>query len=274
LAFVLHRRTSSNGVVYYASAILEAIGVRHAFSTRIGGVSPPPFDSLNLGNPNGRAVQDDYDRIWANYARLLSCIGCPTEPPLRVHQVHGNEVLEVETGKNFDTACKADAMLSGDSHRAISVRTADCVPILLSSADGRMVAAVHAGWRGIVAGVIPATVKRLMAAAGEPASTLRAAIGPCIGMEAFEVGAEVLAEFEKVFGLQAPIQSLAKGNGNVDLRAAARIQLVSCGVEEKHVDSTDRCTVAHQDEFFSHRRDHGITGRMAAIIAANGSEHA
>jgi YfiH family protein len=273
LAFVLHRRTSGNGAVYSASAILEAIGVRHAFSTRIGGISPPPFDSLNLGNPNGCAVQDDYDRIWANYARLLSCIGCPTDPPLRVHQVHGKEVLEVRSGEGFDTACKGDALVSGDSRRAISVRTADCVPILLSSGDGCVVAAVHAGWRGIVAGVIPATLKRMMAATGERISTFRAAIGPCIGMEAFEVGAEVLAEFEKLFGRKAPVRSNANGKGNVDLQIASRLQLLGCGIDEQYLDSTDRCTVTHLDEFFSHRRDHGITGRMAAIIAANGSEH-
>jgi polyphenol oxidase len=284
LAIVLQRRTSSNGVVYYASAILEAIGVRHAFSTRLGGVSPPPFDSLNLGNPNGCAVQDDYDRIWANYARLLSCIGCPTEPPLRVHQVHGNEVLEVRSGEGFDTACKADALVSGDSRRAISVRTADCVPILISSGDGSIVAAVHAGWRGIVAGVIPATLKRIMAAMGKRVLTFRAAIGPCIGMGAFEVGSEVLMEFEKVFGVSfesrgesLPFGSRLNGidgKGHVDLRAAARLQLLECGIDEQYVDSTDRCTVTHKDEFFSHRRDHGITGRMAAIIAANDSEHA
>jgi len=267
---------------------LEAIGVRHAFSTRIGGISPSPFDSLNLGNPSGYAIQDDYDRIWANYALLLSCIGCPTKPPLRVHQVHGNAVAEVQTGKSFDTGCQADALVSRDSHRAISVRTADCVPILLSSDDGSVVAAVHAGWRGIVAGVIPATVKRLTAAAGKPATTLRAAIGPCIGMEAFEVAADVLAEFERVFGrpLGTGIGAIAKalpfgsrlngvdGKGNIDLRAAARFQLLNCGLDEQHLDSTDRCTATHQDEFFSHRRDHGVTGRMAAIIAANGSEHA
>ncbi len=274
LPLVLHRRSGSNGVVYYASAILEAIGVRHAFSTRIGGISSSPFDSLNLGNPNGCEIQDDYDRIWANYALLLSSIGCPTEPPLRVHQVHGKDVLEIQNGKSFDTGCKADALVSGDSTRTISIRTADCVPILLSSDDGRVVAAVHAGWRGIVAEIIPAAAKRLTTITGKPASTYRAAIGPCIGFEAFEVGAEVLAEFQRAFGSEAPVKSLPGGKGRVDLRAAARMQLLNCGFDEKHVDSTDRCTVTHQDEFFSHRRDHGITGRMAAIIAPNDSEHA
>jgi YfiH family protein len=259
-------------VVYYSSAILEGIGVRHAFSTRIGGISPPPFDSLNLGNPNGCDVQDDYDRIWANYGRLLSCIGCPVVPPLRVHQVHGNEICEVSPAERFDTKCKADAILSRDSQRVISVRTADCVPILLSNADGSVVAAIHAGWRGIVAEIIPAAVKRTTASGGD-AATLRAAIGPCIGMEAFEVGAEVLAEFERLFGPEAALRRLGGGKGRVDLRDAARLQLLNCDVEERYIDSTDRCTVMHGDEFFSHRRDQGVTGRMASLIAASGPEH-
>jgi hypothetical protein len=265
---------SSSGVVYYASAILEAIGVRHAFSTRIGGISPPPFDSLNMGNPNGCAVQDNYERIWANYARLLSCIDCPTEPPMRVHQVHGKEVAEVQIGQSFDTDCKADALVSEDWRRVISVRTADCVPILLSSDDGHVVAAVHAGWRGIVAGIIPATVNRLIAITGQSAASLRAAVGPCIGMNAFEVGPEVLAEFEKVFGPAAPVKTRPGGKGNVDLGSAARIQLLDRGLDERHVDSSDRCTATRRDEFFSHRRDHGVTGRMAAMIAANRPEQA
>jgi len=272
LTGVLQRRGNEMGVVYYASEKLEGLGVRHAFSTRIGGISPPPFDSLNLGNPNGCPVQDDYDRIWANYGRLTSSIDCGTEAPLRVHQVHGRVVATVETSGGFDTDCKADALVSRDWQRVISVRTADCVPILLSGGDGRTVGAVHAGWRGIVAGVIPAAVGRMLEVGGETgADEFVAAIGPCIGYDAFEVGPEVLVEFERVFGKAAPIARGANGKGNVDLRRAAQMQLLSCGLLGENVDSTDRCTVTHREEFFSHRRERGITGRMAAVIAANRS---
>jgi hypothetical protein len=261
---------SQPGMVYYVSEKLEHLGIRHAFSTRIGGISPPPFDSLNLGNPNGIAIQDDYDRIWANYQRLTSTIGCGADRPLRIHQVHGNEVAAVNPGRDFDTDCKADALVSTDSQRAISIRTADCVPILISSRDGSIVAAVHAGWRGIVAGVIHAAVRRMLDSANVvPPANLVAAVGPCIGHDAFEVGPEVLAEFEKVFGPAAPISKTVGGKGNVDLRRAARMQLISAGLHPENVDSTDRCTVTHREDFFSHRRDNGITGRMAAVIAAN-----
>jgi polyphenol oxidase len=272
LTAVLQRRIGEKGLVYYASEKLERAGVRHAFSTRIGGISPAPFDSLNLGNPSGSAVQDDYDRIWANYGRLTSSIGCGAGQPLRVHQVHGREVATVDSNQDFDTDCKADAIVSRDSRRVISIRTADCVPVLISSGDGSIVAAVHAGWRGIVAGVIPAAIGRMLdEAEGSSANKFVAAVGPCIGHDAFEVGPEVLAEFERIFGDSAPISRTIGGKGKADLRRAAEMQLISGGLRAENVDSTDRCTVAHREEFFSHRRERGITGRMAAVIAANRS---
>jgi hypothetical protein len=265
---VLQRRIGQCGVVYYVSAKLDAIGVRHAFSTRIGGVSPPPFDSLNLGNPNGQA-KDDENRIRQNYGRLMSSIGCGDEMPLRVHQVHGRQVARVEMGRAFDTRQEADALVSRDSQRAICVRTADCVPVLLCSGDGRMVAAVHAGWRGIVAGVIPAAVGQMVELGGA-ADALVAAIGPCIGPAAFEVGPEVLrafAEGDRTLYLRV----LSPSAPTVDLRAAAQAQLIGSGLRPGNIDSTDLCTASRRDEFFSHRRDRGVTGRMAAVIAANSS---
>jgi YfiH family protein len=267
---MLEPRSAPQGLRYYASPRLETIRVRHAFSTRIGGISPPPFDSLNLGNPNGCDVQDDYDRIWKNYARLTGSIDCPTDPPLRAHQVHGAEVACVEPNMEFDTNCKADALVSEDSQRVVSVRTADCVPVLLSSADGKIVAAVHAGWRGIVAGVISAAIEQ-MKRRHCAANDMIAAIGPCIGPQAFEVGAEVVDEFDKIFGRGAVVATTSSGTPAVDLRLAARKQLIAAGVRDQNIDTTDRCTVTHCDEFFSHRRDRGVTGRMAAVIAPNRS---
>jgi YfiH family protein len=265
---MLERRVNGEGVVYYVSPRLESVGLRHAFSTRVGGCSPAPFDSLNLGNPNGISVQDDYRRIWVNYARLLTAIGCPSDPPVRVHQVHGNGVLRVVCNEPFDTGARSDGIVSGDASRAVSVRVADCVPVLLGTKSGRAVAAVHAGWRGVIAGVIPAAVRELLDISGEKSGDrLIAAIGPCIGFEAFEVGAEVLGEFSGKFGASAPIRECAGGKGRVDLRSAARMQLIEQGLDAGDIDTTDRCTYSHADDFFSHRRDHGITGRMAAIIA-------
>jgi YfiH family protein len=265
---VLYRRSFENGVVAYCSEKLQAAGVRHAFSTRLGGISPKPFDSLNLGNPSGAAMQDSYDRIWANYARLLAAIGCPSEPPLRVHQVHSDGVVDVAAGDAFDCSATADAIISDDPARVISVRVADCVPVLLASTDGKIVAAIHAGWRGVVAGVVPVALARLVAR-GKLGSgkDVIAAIGPCISQSAFEVGPEVVEEFRNLFGDDALVRQRADGKGHIDLRRAIQIQLAKAGVSADQVDVGDRCTFRDADEFYSHRRDHGVTGRMAAVIA-------
>lgn len=264
----MERRTAPNGVTYYASPLFERLGVPHAFSTRLGGVSPAPFDSLNLGNPNGCAIQDDYERIWENYRLLQAAAGCAGREMCRVHQVHGAAVVRAKPGEQFDNTSKADALVTADHGRTLSVRAADCVPILLAGGDGRTVAAVHAGWRGVIAGAVPAALAA-MGVAGD-AQRAVAAIGPCIGGDAFEVGPEVVAEFVRVFADDAPIVRRVGTKGYIDLKAAVRLQLLLAGLPADHIDVSDRCTYRDAAEFFSHRRDNGITGRMAAIISPAG----
>jgi len=264
---MLERRSAANGVVYYASPLLEWAEIPHAFSTRLGGISPAPFDSLNLGNPSGCEVVDDYQRIWENYRLLAAAAGCAGRELLRVHQVHGPKVLLAQRGEHFDVSAKADAIIVSDPGRIASVRVADCVPVLLATRDGQTVAAVHAGWRGVIAGVVTAAVSEIQQAGAEPLEIL-AAIGPCIGFDAFEVGPEVLAEFARVFGANAPRRTASGGKGFIDLRAAIQRQLSEAGVASESIDLTDLCTWQGREEFFSHRRDNGVTGRMAAIISA------
>lgn len=259
---VLERR-ETNGVVYYASPLLARVGVPHAFATRIGGVSPAPFDSLNLGNPSDGDVRDDWDRIHENYRRLQTAIGWSGCERAWVHQVHGGDVADARLdGGPFQNGCRADAIIGDDPRRLLAVRVADCVPILVASEHGRTIAAIHAGWRGVVGRVVPNAIARL-----EPAYTLVAAIGPCIGMDRFEVGPEVLTAFQTAFGDDAPIVGNGDGKGLVDLREAVRIQLTRAGISPDRIDTTDRCTHRDAGEFFSHRRERGRTGRMAAVIA-------
>jgi YfiH family protein len=261
---MLQRRTAPNGVVIYVSPLLERLaGVPHAFSTRIGGTSPPPFDSLNLGNPIGCERQDDYPRILSHYPLLQAAAGCPVGEFCRMHQVHGVAVQRVGRGKPFDKTTQGDAMVSDDPSRAIAVRVADCAPVLLATTDGKTVAAVHAGWRGTVGGVLPAALREM----GAASTDVVAAIGPCISFDAFEVGPEVLDEFVKVFGPEAPIRRRSDGKGYADVRECLRRQLDTAGVPADKIDTTDRCTYRDRAEFFSHRRDNGVTGRMAAIIS-------
>jgi polyphenol oxidase len=261
---MLERVVCRNGAITYVSPRLRGIGVAHAFSTRLGGVSGGAFSSLNLGNPNGCPVQDDWENIRENYRRLMEAAGLAGRPLRRAHQVHGAKVIWASAAEVPENDPKADAVLTDDPGCAVSVRTADCLPILLASADGKIVGAVHAGWRGIVAGVASAAVEAMRR---RGCGRLLAAIGPGIGPQAFEIGPEVVEEFRRVFGQGAPIRPGGDGRGLLDAGGAVLMQLVRAGMDESDIDTTDRCTFRDADEFFSHRREHGVTGRMAAVIA-------
>jgi YfiH family protein len=188
---------------------------------------------------------------------------------VRVRQVHGACVREASGRDSREGAqlTEADGLVGAAVDQLLAVSVADCVPVLLSDARGARVAAVHAGWRGLVAGVLPEAVRSLRGSA-----PLVAAIGPCLSLERFEVGEEVARAFEAA-GLAEAVAARSGARPHVDLRLAARLQLRKSGVAE--VEGTDRCTWNHRHEFFSYRRDvtHGgarTTGRMIALIGAAG----
>ncbi len=253
------RARERDGVRFYTSPLLEQCGVPHAFSTRIGGVSQGPFDSLTLGSPAHH--REPAERVLENWRRLLSASGC-RGPVAEVHQVHAGAVVRVTPGVRWDSDPKADGIVSSDPARPIAVRVADCCPMLLARRDGKTVAAVHAGWRGVIAGVIEAAIVEM----DVPAADLVAAVGPCIGFDAFEVGPEVLAAFEERFGDAPRRRDGPEGKGHVDLALSAVLALQEAGLSPERIDAGFLCTFERQAEFFSHRRDNGITGRMAAVI--------
>jgi YfiH family protein len=230
-------------------------------------VSPPPFESLNLGISRDSELKDARENILENYRRLATAIGCANRERCWVSQVHGAAVCAVRRGSGFESGTCADALVTDDPGRIISVKYADCVPILLASPGGRAVAAVHAGWRGIVAGVLPAAIARLTEVAGCAAGDVVAAVGPCIAFDAFEVGPEVLEAFGRELGPDAPTRRLDSGKGRVDLRESVRRQLVKSRVGDGRIDVATQCTFADAAAFYSHRRDGVATGRMAALIA-------
>ncbi|HTV47614.1 MAG TPA: peptidoglycan editing factor PgeF [Phycisphaerae bacterium] len=274
---MLKRIQHPNGVVLYQSPLLLDAGVVHGFSTRIGGVSTGPFTSLNLGNPQGQ-TKDSPENISTNYQRLREALGAADTPFAWVHQVHGNEVAilksegESEYAESpaaqirdrFSGQTYADAIVSDCPGALIAVRIADCVPILLSWRNARLVAVVHAGWRGVVANVIGQT----LAAFGELGvnrAEILAAIGPAICLDHFEVGPEVAQEFIAA-GLAAAVESKRWPKPHVDLAKAVVLQLQNGKVEK--IDAGELCTWKNSTDFFSHRRDNGVTGRMAAVIKA------
>jgi copper oxidase (laccase) domain-containing protein len=176
---MLQRTTHPNGVVTYQSPLLRAAGIPHAFSTRLGGISKTPYDSLNFGNPPPSAAPPDAPaNIQENFRRLQTALGLAPLPRAWVTQVHGSrvelvapepageyaETLEAEIRDRFTGQTAADGMVTGVAGVLLTIRVADCVPVLLASQNG-IVAAVHAGWRGVVSGIVEMGLQTLRAAA-------------------------------------------------------------------------------------------------------------
>jgi YfiH family protein len=244
---MLERFEDADGFTGYRSPLLASVRVPHLFTTRRGGGGR----ELDLGRLDERTRE-----------RLCAAAGAPASRFVRVHQVHGARVIVVGPGELPDERAQADALVTELAGVLIGVHVADCVPVLLARSDGRRVAVVHAGWRGLVAGVIPRALEGLGSGA------FLAALGPCIASEAFEVGPEVAEAFVHA-GLASAVRERARARPHVDLRAAAEEQLRASGVEL--IDSTDRCTYRDGVEFYSYRRDvtHGDrqrTGRLGAWI--------
>jgi YfiH family protein len=224
--------------------------VRACTTTRRGGISECPFDSLNLGGN----TEDSPAAVAENRRRLRPNLGLPAEPAW-LQQVHGIEVVRAEAGP----AC-ADAVWTARPDAVCAILTADCLPVLLCDEQGRAVGAAHAGWRGLAGGVIEATV----AAMALPPQGLMAWLGPAIGPEVFEVGAEVRRAFlEQDAGADAYFRPSPQGRWLADLYELARRRLRRLGIERIY--GGGFCTYQDAERFYSYRRD-GRTGRMVSLI--------
>lgn len=245
-----------------------------AFSTRAGGVSSGPYASLNLGV----LTDDDPAAVVENRRRLCAAVGADPARATMARQQHGATVVRAEPrgivtpgSTDFD---ECDGLWSDDSGQAMLLLTADCLPIAVARTawDGGSPAhpalvLLHAGWRGLLAGIVEEGVRTLRAAPGAAdgarnygsiaRAPLRAAVGPAIGPCCYEVGDEVAASFRAAFGADV------LAGRHLDLPAVAEAALRAAGVAE--VDRLDRCTACTPDLFFSHRRDAGLTGRQGVI---------
>ena len=253
------------------SKLLSARGVRHGFSTRRGGVSVAPFAALNTA----AHVGDAPEAVRENVSRVLARAGLAATKLFTVTQVHGATVRDVTTGDAPESVAheEADALCCLDPGISVGIRTADCVPILLHDMAGGAVAAVHAGWRGVAAGVVGAGLSSLVRRVGSARSVV-AAIGPCIGRCCFEVGEDVVAAIEQAVPIQDPEMVTASPAGtpsrwHLDLRRAVRMQLLALGVPESQIDDVPGCTRCEGARFFSFRRDGARSGRMLAVISTH-----
>ncbi|CAB3750406.1 peptidoglycan editing factor PgeF [Paraburkholderia humisilvae] len=253
--------------------------VRALVTTRNGGVSLPPFGGwrdgvdqpggLNLGWRTG----DDPAHVEANRARLSALVGIAE--PAWLSQVHGAHVVSADdvlaNARAGGAPIPADASVTDRPGTVSIVMIADCMPVLLCDAAGRAVGAAHAGWRGLAAGVVENTARRVAALAGVAPSSLHAYLGPCIGPSTFEVGDDVRDAFvdaadaarrDAVASAFAPRAQTA-GKYLADLPALARERLAQLGVTQ--VTGGDQCTFTQRERYYSYRRDR-VTGRMAALI--------
>ena len=269
-------------------------GVRAAFTLRTGGVSPAPYDSLNLG----ARIGDSPEAVAENRRRVRERLRLPAEP-VWLEQVHGVQVVELGAagvvgtlmgaagqvvgaagqrgtagdagvGAGRDGAVRhadprelvptGDASVAHSAGQVCAIRVADCMPVLFAARDGSAVGAAHAGWRGLAGGVLEATIAQL----GVPATELIAWMGPAIGPEHFEVGEDVRAAFMGAdAGAASAFVANARGRWQCDLYALARRKLGALGVPSIY--GGGWCTFADADRFFSYRRE-GQCGRMAALI--------
>jgi YfiH family protein len=231
-----------------AASLAGLSGIRHGFFTREGGVSEGRYASLNCGLGSGDALE----AVRENRARAAAALGQPLEQLVTLFQIHSREVIAVEEPWPQTERPRADALVTGRPGVVLGVLTADCAPLLFADAEARVVGAAHAGWKGALGGVAEATVEA-MELLGADRSRIRAAVGPAIGPESYEVGPEFPAPFLAQDADNA--QFFRQGLGDrmlFDLKAYVAHRLAQSGVGEVVLDEAD--TLADEGQFFSYRR--------------------
>lgn len=229
----------------------DADGYEVVFTTRLGGVSEGPYASLNLGRKSGDVVE----RVDENRRIACESIGAEVERLALNYQVHSSRVVQAAPGARGE---HADGLWTGEPNLAILALSADCLPIVVvrAGADEPAIAVLHAGWRGLLEGIVAVGAEAIRG------GTLAAAIGPAIGPCCYAVGEEVAAPYRERFG-----DDVVR-NGRLDLWTSAERALRAAGVD--HVERFDRCTACEAETFFSHRRDAGLTGRQGVIAYVAG----
>jgi YfiH family protein len=243
--------------------LLLAAGFQHGFFGRKGGVSQGDYESLNCSY----SVGDEPGRVTHNLTLIAGHFGISLEGLLTVNQVHGRRVIDVGESPTTTQIGKteADALVCTSGDYAIGVRTADCVPVLVGCRDTGAVAAIHAGWRGVVSGVIPETIARL-AGKGASVAAMVAAVGPHIGLGAFEVSPDVAHELDSVAPHANAVEWTVGRRPHVRLSRLVASQLMSSGLGPDHIDVIETCTYSNHLELFSFRRDGQRSGRQLSAI--------
>ncbi len=254
-------------LTYYRFASFDAQQVIHGVFSRRGGASPAPYDSLNVGH----TVGDADEHVEANLRAIYAALQVPPERVVTAEQVHRDRIATVQDGDLGNIIPETDALISDRPHSLLLLRFADCVPVFLWAPRERVVALVHAGWPGTLQRIAQKTAQMMLERYGCAPQDLVAGIGPSIGPCCFEIGPEVADRTHETFGVRARHllrSGRREGYPHLDLWGANALQLRELGVER--IEIAALCTSCMVHEFFSHRRERGVTGRFAAVMGVAG----
>lgn len=256
-------RKEKDGIVWFEFKHLADTGlVNHCFSSRIGGVSKHPFNTLNLAYHMG----DEKLIVDENFKRIKKAVGFGKKKIVLTKQIHENKV------ENLDHTCEVssgtDGLITSNQDLILTSYFADCVPLFILDPVKKVIANSHAGWRGTSLNIANATVKRLIADYDSNPSDLLIGIGPSISQKHFEVGHEVAETFlDKLPQLRSFMEKKSCGKWHLDLWAMNKQLFIEAGVKESNVQISKLCTFSDPEHFYSHRRDGTARGNMAAMIS-------
>ena len=255
-----------NGKISYLQPKQLPANLIAGFSTRNGGVSRPPYNSLNLG----LGTDDQVASIEGNRAAFTRAFGISPNQLLTVKQVHGENILLIDE-KNPDLShfltVEVDAIVTNQADIMIGVLTADCFPLLIWHGEKKIIAVIHAGWRGAANGLIAKVIQTIHTNFGCPVAELQAAVGPGIGAHNYEVDRPVRVAFRQGTGFWNEISEETRlGHWHLNIPLSCQLQLEQSGLKPQNIEITEECTCCHPELFFSHRRDNGITGRQLSFM--------
>ena len=258
----------SNGLRYYQFEEFAKLGVKHGFFTRLGGVSPVPFHSLNMAT----TVGDSNENVLENLNRMFQVFNLDLATRYDGWQVHSSTTICVKSSRDVRTrTIRGDALLTDNPEVTLVMRFGDCVPVILIDPIFRVAGIYHAGWKGTVKKIGKNVVENMVKVYGCDPQNMIAGIGPSIGPDHFVVQQDVSDQFIKAFPKDLDkIQIRAGDEVRYNLWEANELTLSNAGV--KTIKRMDICTVCHKDEWFSHRGDHGKTGRFGVLISMAGME--
>ncbi len=254
------------GKISYLQPKQQPANLIAGFSTRNGGVSRPPYNSLNLG----LGTDDQPSNVEGNRATFSRAFNLPPHQLLTVKQVHGNDLLLIDEPNpdlsHFLTV-EVDAIITNQPGIMIGVLTADCFPLLIWHKDIKVAAVIHAGWRGAANGLITKVIETIHSHFDCPVTELVAAIGPGIGAHNYEVDRPVRDAFKQGSGYWNEISKETRlGHWQLNIPLSCQLQLEQAGLKPQNIETVSECTCCHPELFFSHRRDDGITGRQLGFI--------